>query len=563
MRILVLPILALALAGCAARPPSGTALPPTSGPADLGSRWIDADARRAAAAGAGAVSLVATGAGAPGDNLGGRIDVPQGSCALILARGSPSLEDLDVFVYAEDGTALGEDQAPGPTASVVVCPPHPAHLYAFARVAAGHGLLAVSAQIVAPANSESVAHAVGATGSLHEQPVTAEGFPGLDAALAAHRRAIGGSWRDARRTALPLDPRVPTQVSAVVEAGRCLDAFVVPSEDVAFVELTVLDLGGRILGRAPSEVRMPSVVACVPARTELAFELRPHAGRGLAALILSVTDDPKAVAPSSRDVFVYEAITPKRLDEARAELSSTLTRRGYPPPRSVAHGELAVGVRQSRALDLPDGCSRLDAVLGAPAQGVGAWLWSADGALIAHDEGTLDATLFACGAVRSARLEIEGITRAGPYDVELSTASDTAPALARSPLAAGRLLARLDARERIATPRDIRTAEVVSLAAEKRVTRELRLDKGQCVDVGLGLGPGAEGAEIRLFDAEATDAAELALARGTTSALAEACALDRRSSLRVGIEARVVTGVTEAVLASRVRAAAAPPESGH
>ena len=99
-------------------------------------RWEGIDAARAAYAGAGPALLVASGAGGPGDSFGGRIEVPVEDCVLVLARGSPSIEDLDVFVYADDGAVLGADDKPSIGAGVLVCPPHPRHIYAFGRLAA-------------------------------------------------------------------------------------------------------------------------------------------------------------------------------------------------------------------------------------------------------------------------------------------------------------------------------------------------------------------------------------------------------------------------------------------
>src|SRR5262249_13448508 len=114
---------------------------------------------------------------------------------------------------------------------------------------------------------------------------------GLEEALAEHRRTLGGDWKDVRRVAVPLDPRVPTRTSAAVEAGQCVDAMVLPSEDVAFVELSVEDATGRIVGRGPAGGHPPSVRVCAAERAEITLELRPHAGRGLAALLLSATRD--------------------------------------------------------------------------------------------------------------------------------------------------------------------------------------------------------------------------------------------------------------------------------
>src|SRR5262249_37636725 len=161
--------------------------------------------------------------------------VPPDDCVLVLARGSPSIEDLDVFVYADDGAVLGADDKPSTGGSVVVCPPHARHIYAFGRVAAGHGLTAISAQLVRRADAQRVARAVGAKEQITAEPLGEQGWPGLDDALRAHRRALGAPFRDARRVAAPLDTRVATHLSVAAETDECLDVFVLPSDDVAVV----------------------------------------------------------------------------------------------------------------------------------------------------------------------------------------------------------------------------------------------------------------------------------------------------------------------------------------
>src|SRR5205814_10693698 len=140
-RALLAPLLTLACSrGGEPRLPAPLAAP---APPSETSRWIAADVARARAGGAGPPLVVASGVGGAGDTIGGRMEVPSEDCVLVLARGSPSIEDLDVFVYADDGAVLGADDKPSAGGSVVVCPPHPRHVYAFGRIAAGHGMLTV------------------------------------------------------------------------------------------------------------------------------------------------------------------------------------------------------------------------------------------------------------------------------------------------------------------------------------------------------------------------------------------------------------------------------------
>jgi hypothetical protein len=538
------------LLGCAHRgspPPKAPALAPADGTI----HFVEVDARRASAAGAGPLTLVLAGAGAPGDNLGGRIEAPENACALFLAHGGPSIDDLDLFVYADDGAALGADEAPRATASVLVCPPHPKHLYAFARVAAGHGMLAVSAQMVAPANADRAASAVSAKGLLHEEPVAAGAWPGLEDALALHLRQVGGTWRDVRRVAIPLEPRIATRLTGVIEAGQCLDFFTAPSDDVAYTELVVLDAGGRILGQTPAERQNPAMVVCSPAHAEVTFALRPHGGRGLAAVVMSVAND---VKPAADAVFLYEAEANHTVAEALMALEARISRKGYGAPRRALDGTANVARRGSIDIDLPVGCSRLDVVGGAPLRGIEAWLWSADGALLAHDDGPARSTSFACGAAQRARLDVEAVTRSGPFAVELRHLDASEPMLAAHPLAAGRLLAKTLATDPASTPADPGAVTSLALSSTSLVTREAVVAMGQCLSVALGLGPGAEGAELRLVDTDTKE--ELSFVRGTETAFTESCAPKRPIKLR--LEMRVAAGATDALLALRARAAPRP-----
>src|SRR5262249_28171703 len=156
------------------------------------------------------------------------------------------------------------------------------------RVASGHGLATVSAQLVRRADAERAARAVGAKGELRLEALAEQGWPGLDEALRARRRSLGAPFRDVRRLAAPLDARMATRVSVAADADECLDIFALPSDDVALVELTVLDGDGRIVARAPNDERAPALLVCAPAHSTLTIELRPHAGRGLAAVVVGV-----------------------------------------------------------------------------------------------------------------------------------------------------------------------------------------------------------------------------------------------------------------------------------
>ena len=219
-------------------------------------------------------------------------------------------------------------------------------------------------------------------------------WPGLDERLEQHRRELGGGWIDLRRVAIPLDARTPTRLSASVDAERCLDLFVVPSDEIIALDVTLLDADGRIVGRARGSGRDRSLVVCSPTPSAVTFELRPHLGIGLAIAMMSRSRegteadiDPKALR---LELFPTLGVGGER--ERRA---AELSRLGLPGGRLVATGALALGQRKSLTFELPAGCSRLDLVAGTPLRGIDAWLYADDGSLLASASGP-SPTLYAC-----------------------------------------------------------------------------------------------------------------------------------------------------------------------
>ncbi|HEY3495855.1 MAG TPA: hypothetical protein VGK73_14255, partial [Polyangiaceae bacterium] len=236
--------------------------------------WLDKQA------GGDAEVLVVEG-GVAGDRVSSLLEVPEGDCAIAIARATPSVDDVDLFAYGEDGAMLGSDEASDRSPALLICPPHPRRIMLLARIAAGHGLVAIGAQRVGLKDAERAAAAYGVRYRPGEIARRMTVWPGLDERLEQHRRSVGGSWVDVRRVAVPLDARTPTRVSASVEAERCLDVLIAPSDEVAALDVVVLDEEGRILGRTENAGRDRAVVVCSPAPASITLELRPHAGIGL------------------------------------------------------------------------------------------------------------------------------------------------------------------------------------------------------------------------------------------------------------------------------------------
>ncbi len=519
--------------------------------APSGNAWLGKDPLLAQSAGAEKFVMIRVEAGAAGDRVGGTVLIPEASCSLLLARGSESVDDVDIFAYADDGTVLGSDEATDKKATVMVCPPHPARIYVVARIASGHGLVAVGAQLVSVKRAAAVGQAVGARGRPGERTSRLESWPGLEDRIAVHRRKIGGRWEDQRKVALPLDPHTPSRVSGMIEPGRCLDVLVVPSDDVSHLEVSAIDVAGRIVGRAAAIGRERSLIACSAGRAAITVEVRPHVGRGLAAIVLSQSAGGTRPDLDS-DVLEVNVGPIGDLGVNRAKHARALNKAGYGRAKKLGSGSVLVGRRRSVDVNLEAGCSRIDIVAGEPLRGIEAWLWDADGALISKGRGGPSATLFACGSGGRARLDIESTDGKGPFAVELRRETDAAKVLSDHPLAASRLLERMRTRGVIRRAGHVRTPRSVKLEPSKLHVETFVVQQGRCIDASLSLGGGGVGAEIRLLDA--AKGRELSLSRGTHSTSARACALDTGGPLEVRAELRAAGRPSTGLFATRLLA---------
>ena len=549
-------LLALATIACAggqrSTPPSSQRAPVPFAKIDgapSAARFLGGDPARASAAGAGDFVVIAVEAGAPGDRISGMISIPLEACVLLIARGSPSVEDVDLFAYADDGAVLGADEATNAKASLLVCPPHPKRAYVVARVAAGHGIVAVGGQLVAPENADLVGRAVGARGRPGEATGALSAWPGLDSKLGEHRRIIGSSWKDVRRVAVPVDPRTPTRLSALVEADGCLDLLVVPSDEVSHVESRVVDSRGRIIGRAAARGRERAIIVCSPVREPITLEVRPHAGRGLVAVLISKSA-PGAQKDIDARVLTFDAAPVGDLKDSRKKNATRLERAGYGAAKVLGEGDVKVGRRSSMRFELAAGCSRIDVLSGRPVQGVEALLWSDKGRLIARDRGGGHAALFACSTGGGVRLDVEALNGTGRFAVELRREREAPAVLKDHPLAASRLLGRMTTRGIIRTAKQVGAPIAVRLEPTRVHRADVLVPVGRCVDVSLALGPGATGAEIRLVDKGT--GAEIQLARGTHATSARACSIGRPRTLNASAELRVAAGTASGLFATRM-----------
>ncbi|APR81026.1 Hypothetical protein A7982_06373 [Minicystis rosea] len=496
-----------AIAACGAPPASTTPAPPAPPPAEVrvvtdtvdAKRWLAPDAARAIAAGAGPLRVIGADILAEGERLGAFVEIPENECALAFTRASPAVSDIDLFAYDDDGSAYAADESPDREAAVLVCPPHPRRLYVIARVMSGSGVVGVGVQSVPRDAADAVAKLLGVRGRPGEDSGRLDSWPGLEAKVRAHRDALGGRWEDVRRLALPLSPRAESRVSATLDPDRCLDVFVVSSDEIASLEVVVEDARARIMARAKDRGRDRAVLLCAARSTPIHIALRPRGTQGLAAVILGRSAPGAEPELSARGQVVH--VSPSvDLDTARSAVASLTASLAYAPPRAVATGQARVGSRTAVAVDLPAGCARIDVIAGKPLSELAAALWDDHGLLVAESRAGGSTPLFACGRGGPTRVEVESLESPGPFAVELRRDKAAPPALVAHPAAAARLLARLNAGGPAVDATAAASATVVSLDEGQRRSVPVPLPNGACVDVVAALDTGGSGLDLRLVD---------------------------------------------------------------
>lgn len=530
------------------RPGPKNATPPPAGAQERDPDmplWLGPALTQALGDGARHSKVLAIEAGIAGDRLLATHALPESKCALFVARVSPSVADVDLFLFGDDGSLLASDESPDRSPSLLVCPPHPKHVYAVARIAAGEGFVAIIAQEVDAKQKAPLNAAIGQALVNSQVVLASENWAGIEVGIAEHRRLIGGEWHESRRVALPLEPDTPTQVTADIPKGGCLDVLALPSEEVGYLDLTVQDTEGRYLTRGAARGTERSSVLCSPERVSVTISLRPHVGRGVAALVLAESG-PGIVSQLHPNVSVTNVLPQGKLSDTAAGLSASLSALGYGKPVWQSHLELQVGERKSLPLTLGIGCFRLDILSEAPVRLLAASVWNEHQELLVQQNGMSQLRLFPCATSAAARLDLETITRPGKVILQLRREQHEPKLLTLHPLAAARLIGSLVERERITSVAHLATPQLAPLAPTRIFSKDLSIPSGNCLDVSAALGPGATGIEVRLLDAQT--AAQLALGHGPWLAFASVCAPQNTRALAIRAELRVSAGEANALL---------------
>lgn len=468
---------------------------------ELDARIVLADVpARALRGGAGPLAVVASSEAVDGDRVGGFVEFPLDTCLLGYARGSASVEDLDLAAFAEDGTPIVVDERQDSHPTILLCPPHPGRIYLAAKVTAGDGLVALGAHVVPRDRATDMARAMGARGGDGEGPRPADGWPGIDDHVRPHRKALGGRWEEFRKVAITVDPRAPTYLGFPMEADQCVDAVVVPDDDVGQLEVDALDEGGRTMARAREGGRTRTMTLCSPTAMTASLAIRPHAGRGLAAVVLARARGEVAKDMASRADVAWTAAT-QSLDAARAKRNQELAKAGYGAGQPVATGALVIGRRVSVPVELrgAKGCDRIDVLAGAPLSLFEASLWDDAGALVSSGDGADAVTLFACGKGK-ARLDLEVRGRPGPFGVVQRPERWQHPAFASFPLAAARMLGRAAEGSRIVAEGAVVSTKAVSVDPAHPAAWDEVVPDGKCLRVTAGAQGDGSGLLLRIFD---------------------------------------------------------------
>ncbi|WP_159397619.1 hypothetical protein [Sorangium cellulosum] len=512
-----------------------------------GNTLLGRDAKRAALAGAGPLRVLGADMASDGDRLGAFVEVPARECMLAMARVSPTIGDVDLFAFEDDGSAFSTDEAADARASLLVCPPHPRRLYVMARVMSGAGAVSVGVQSVPVEAAEAVARAVGARGK-DDESGRLESWPGLEAKIRAHRGAIGARWEDIRRIALPVGSRTASRIGATLDGGRCLDVLVSPSDEVASLEVVAEDETGRIVARARERGQDRELVLCSTVSFELSIAVRSRGTQGLVAVVIG-RSQPGAEAEISGATPIERVTEGRELAEVRAAHDRALAGRGYGAPR-VSTGAARLGSRTTLPIELPAGCARIDVLAGRPLADVLAELWSDAHALLGRARGGARATLFTCGGGGHARLDVESMAQPGPFAVEVRKEPKAPPALVAHPLAAARLLGRLGA-VGLVDASAAAGAQTVALDSARLKILPLQIPANTCAEVIAALDAEGAGVDLRLVD---TSTGESSLARARHVVSDSRCA--GAAPVPASIELRLAAGKGDALVLTRTSSSA-------
>jgi hypothetical protein len=531
------PLLACGLVACVQSAPRPSPPPaPSEAASNRDVRYFTEIAQVAVLAGGSPVELLASGAGIPGDSISAFVSIPAGRCALLAARGALRVADIDLYLFADDGDEIAKSDDVDHPATLLRCAEGKAErLLAVARIAAGHGPFALGLSDAPIEKRQALLNGALAGAENAEQ---LEDWPGLDAAVGAHRDLVGGAWRDLRRVIVPGDHRLPTQLDFDVERERCVDVLALPGAQVDDLELEALSSSGRVIARAEAHGTERALLLCAGADpAKVTLRLRPHAGRGAILVALSET------TKTSGRHDLHPEFPRHDLSPAPGSL---------PQPRpSAKRLQLSVDDLVSSSLGWT-GCQRVELDPAYPLLGYRLVAYDGEGRLIGEHEGTGPALLHLClprTGASPGRLDLRATVRAGPLDVHFAAEPASASAtLERFPLAASRLLGLASDLGLLRRVSDIGQVSEHQLGPDQLVRIPLSVPVARCLTVLAAVDRSGPGIELALVSGRTARFSDFA--HGRTVAWARVCA-DEGQTEEIVVELRAPHGAVPALVSTR------------
>jgi hypothetical protein len=440
-----------------------------------GQRWLDPDASLGTEAFADGAQVLMSEAVAPGDRLTARAQVPGTNCVLLPGRTSPGLHDVDLLLFAEDGTELLADELPDARPTLLLCPPRPSNVYVVARAVSGRGMLAVGTELIPLAQANSVRSRLGLDGTGRRSSPRTD----LDAmeSFVAHQRTLAVPLELTKIRQLPVDSAHPTVVGLTVPSGRCLDLLAIPDADIFGVDVELVDEDGETVGRMGLSGPERFSLVCAHTLTTVNLLIRPQVGRGMLNLFVSQLDAHHAPRVGSHRIEVGGTV---ELDREVEERSATLLNRGYLRTGTPLSYDLATGQVVALQFSPLGTCRHFEFFAETPARGIKSRYFSKTGELLAESSGHDHSTLTLCPGAEG-RLEGALTGRGGRLMImQWQIPSLLAPSLPSGP-AFSQMVGVFESLGLDEPLRSALQAERVTLARSTQWRRSYQVKAGTCI----------------------------------------------------------------------------------
>jgi hypothetical protein len=459
-------------------------------------RWLGPDSALALTAGATPASVIVAESGAVGDRFTRVVEADEAACLLVMARGSEKITDVDLYAYSEDGSVLGVDDRSDARPTLILCPPHPRHIYVTARIANGQGMVAVGVHTVPPDRArrvEVVLHAVQQRSGPADVPEAT--IIDVERRLDSHLRSLGGRWTSIAQTSLATDSRIPTVTGVMVDARSCVDALVLSPLTLYGLDVEVLDDSGRTVGRSNSAEQDKWLIVCAEERRAFSLRLRPHEGSGTVLVLIS-RGSLQAGRSTDRAIELSQTLAQEGLVE---NVHAGFRARKLSLGQKIAQWTLTSGEQQRVETSVGPGCTRFDVFAGAPSLNVQARAYSGEGNLISMSSGSQYLPLFVCAPGKLV-LVVEAQTSGGPLQIEKSQTSVVSSAMSGNPRAAARIFSWAWQLGLLLDFTDFTDVRSVPFSTKAIWEHELALHSGQCTEVFAALEDDVGGIRLNQVD---------------------------------------------------------------